>query len=153
MSVPVYATQSDEVLLAALQANVLSGASPPKVGLFQNSIAPGPGTVFTDLNDATFTGYVAGGSVWGNGTPILDAVDNRYMIPATSPLNFTVGSPVTTPNTIYGWYLYNDATTPKQLIMAERFDTPIEMDAPGKTIQLLLNMKFTGLDAASALED
>jgi hypothetical protein len=116
--------------------------------LFQNDIVPGPTTKVADFVEADFTGY-------GNIT--VASCDITHSDPSTglpiiknvTPLVFNqTGTTIT--NTIYGWWIDDGAG---QGAFGERFDTPIQMDATGKQIQLLFNLNFLGVTGPSALED
>lgn len=109
--------------------NLLDGA---KVGLYQNNIVLGPGTVLADLTVADFTGYALSAAVvWG--TPFVDAA-NKCIVTADEK-EFLATSPFTTSNTVYGYYIVDGAGT--TLLYAEAFTTPRQITAAFQGLTVL----------------
>lgn len=103
--------------------------------LFQNNYTPVATTVYADLTEATYTGYLA--QLQNFGTPT--EVSGKAKMVGTAPLNFVVtvtGSPVT----VYGYFI-GDALT-GEVVYAERFSSPQVMQNAGDTIGITLS--FTG---------
>lgn len=118
--------------------NTMSAALAPwdgaKVHLYKAPVAIGPGMVLADFTAvaADFTGYTASAAVvWAaafyqeDGTPVLTA-DLK---------TFTVGSPVVTTNTVYGYYLTDSAGT--TLLWARQFDAPVVMGIAGQSLEVI----------------
>lgn len=93
------------------------------IGLYQNDVTPGPGTVLADLDGADFGGYAAVTltGTWGDayvnaqGQPAVDQTALAEFDWASSPAN-----------TVYGYFVVR-ASAPTVLIYAERFPDPIQM--------------------------
>jgi len=94
-----------------------------KVGLFKNDVVPNPNMLLTDLEEADFDGYLLQATAL-IGTPYDNQAGDS--IQALTPKFFQV-SGITTPNTIYGWYLIHDTGGTDFLIAVDRFDTPVPM--------------------------
>jgi len=128
-------------LCSILKGNWAAGPlGPLEVRLFSNNFVPGSGTGSGDLTEATFDGYAAiDPTPWSD--PVIDPESNTYYLSPTVVVTFTQTGVVVT-NTIYGFYLV-DANG--KLIMANRFDVPVEMDALGKQIMLAIKVFPPGL--------
>lgn len=105
-----------------------------RVHLFQNDIALGVETLFSDLIEADFPGYV-----FGSLQPTANNVDPATALTVVEwPVhNFTHdGNPGS--NTIYGWALsfLNLAAGPSylRLLLADKFESPVVMDELGDVI-------------------
>jgi len=119
-----------------------------KCYLFKNDIAPGPSVPVSAFVEADFTGY---GNITVAASDIShsDPTTGLPIITNVTPLVFNqTGTTIT--NTIYGWWIDDGSG---QGAFGERFDTPIQMDAAGKQIQLLFKLNFLGVTGPSALED
>lgn len=94
-------------------AGILNGAL---LKLFKNDVIPNVGTILADLVEADFTGYAASAAItWS--VPVLGD-DGLYRVIGDNK-SFIAGSPLTVPNTIYGYYVTNGAGT--VLLFAERY--------------------------------
>jgi len=103
--------------------------------LFQNDITPSIASVPADFVQATFSGYAAidlpDTEIPGT---LIDVNGNAYAIDLL--IRQFVQSADTVVNTVYGYYITNNAGT--SLYMAKRFDTPVDFSHAGKTIQIEL---------------
>lgn len=115
--------------------NALFVSSPGRtmiVGLFDNDVTPGAGVVWSDLIEATFSGYVRLGLTFA-----AVATDDGTSATLTgAPRLFTADGGLSgTPN-IYGYFIYDEANS--ILIGAERFgDAPRALTVPGDTIPVV----------------
>lgn len=112
-----------------------------KVHLYTNNYTPIGSTTITDFTEATFTGYAA------QNVPALGVVftndSGQAEFDCTATSTWTATDAVT-PNTIYGYYVV-DSTTGTIVRWAERFDTPVDMTAAGKTLILLLRLLLASM--------
>jgi hypothetical protein len=132
-------------ILNMLTSMFAAAAATTKIRLYQNNYVPGPGTVLTDLTEADFDGYAQySNTVWN--APTLNAITGRYDITSGGAPTFTQTGTVIT-NTVYGWYMVDGS----DLVAVERFDTPVEFDTNGKTLQLAPEIYALGIDGPSAL--
>lgn len=105
-----------------------------KVRLFTNNYSPINTTKVSDFTEATFTGYAA------QNVPTLSAdfinSDGNAEFAATAQ-NIWTASDAVSPNTVYGYWVADETSTPI-LLWCEKFDTPVDMLAGGNTLMLLL---------------
>lgn len=107
-----------------------------KVRLFSNNYTPIATTVVSDFTEATFTGYAA------QNVPALSTVFTNAAGQAeidANATNFFQATDAVSPNTIYGYWIADETSTPI-LMWCEKFDTPIDMTTAGKTLILLLRL-------------
>jgi hypothetical protein len=136
-------------IMTALAANLFfPAAATTVVGLFQNNIVPNLTTTLGDLTVADFTGY-APVTVTAWDATHLDPITGEPVIESTTPLVFTQTG-TTIVNTIYGLYLEDGSGN---LLSAEKFDTPIQMDTTGKQINALIRLFTQGMTGPDAYED
>jgi hypothetical protein len=126
-----------------------TAAATTEFHLYQNNLVPGPGTTVGDFVEANYDSYAKAVKTGWFG-PLTDPVSLDYYVIPDSPLLFQDGGS-TTPNTIYGWYLLDDVAG--NLIACGRFDTPVVMDALGKTITLSPLIYCGGVAGPDPYED
>jgi len=110
--------------------NALIAADAPFDGavchLFQNDLAVSSGTVLSDLVEATFDNYAPSAPlVWT--AAYLDTGDTARVWAGTTEFSM---DDVTTPNTVYGWYLTTGVSPSEVLIAVRRLDEPVTMTGP-----------------------
>lgn len=124
-------------LLDALVASFVAAGASLRVRLFKSNTIPGPNTVLADLTEANFDAYAAATPTVAGGVFINSdgqAEQDWGMV------QFLDGGAVT-PNTVYGYYVtYHPAVGAESLLWAERFDSPVDMDAAGKVINVALQL-------------
>lgn len=101
--------------------------------LFQNDITPTVNTLLADLDEADFTGYAPlDPIVWDSAfiTP-----EGLYKLVGESTLFEMTATTVI--NTIYGWYVTRELATVDFLVVAKRFDAPIEVTVTGAGVLVL----------------
>jgi hypothetical protein len=101
------------------------------VHLFQNDFTPTPDTVIADLTEATFSGYAAVVDP-GWGAAFLNDDGNAQRLLNNAQFTQTAA---TITNTVYGYYVTDAAGT--GLWWAERFATPVLMDAASRAIAVI----------------
>lgn len=110
------------------------------VKLFQNNVEPSPNDVAAEYDAADFAGYAASTAiVWG--TPFLDS-DGKATVVGDSK-QFTSTGP-TPSNTIYGYYV---TTAANVLVYAERFATPVLIDADDQAIVVVPEFQLSDAGA------
>lgn len=102
-----------------------------QLGLYQNNLTPGSGTVFGDFTAATFTGYAS--IAVPMGAPAT--IGGKATITATGVAAFVMGTPGTG-NTIYGYYVWVPSTS--LLLWAEKFDNSVILANAGDEIDITL---------------
>lgn len=108
--------------------------TPPTVHLAKAPFTPSPGLDPATLTEADFHTYAAKTiSAWG--TVHADANGQQVFI-NTTPLDWTPTDSVA-PNTIYGYWLLDSAG---KLVQAETFTTPVPMNGPTNTLQLVIEL-------------
>jgi hypothetical protein len=141
--------ESLDQIIGALSASIFKGSlATTSVILFKNDITPGLATVLADLTLADFTGYAP--------YPVA-AWDNTSRDPATGLLQIlsASGNPsfvqtgTTIVNTIYGQAVIDGG----KILLAERFDTPVEMDTTGKRIDLFQKIFAQAVYGPGSYED
>jgi len=126
---PQYVRLMREGLLPAIQTIV--GAA-TVLHLYKNDVVPNGNSIATDFTVADFTDYagivatddLAIGVDPVTGEPTLQWLDGSSWVVGASP----------TPQTIYGWMLFDTAGT--FLVAAGRLDTPIEVNETGDVVSV-----------------
>lgn len=139
---------SNQSLLLALQAGIFkTAAAGLSLKLYKNNYTPGPTSTIADFTEADFDGY--GGAVVNvYQTPVIDPITGDWILVQTVPSPFTQSGVIIT-NTVYGWWCDDGAN----ILLAERFDTPIEMDLAGKQITIAPRFGTNGMYGPDAYED
>ena len=126
-------TTNLQATLAAAAVGAL--ATPPLAtlvfGLYQNQVALTPGTVLTDLLDATFDGY-SKVTVTGWNAPYENLQGDIVVSPSVLPAFHCTGT--VSVNTCYGYYGYRPDTTILQI--AGQFETAIS-PTPGQRFSVV----------------
>jgi hypothetical protein len=126
-------TTNQAIQLAILAAMVATGGpfATLTLRLFVNQLNFSNTTALTDLTEATFTGYTAAAAqVFG--TPYIAPDGNPHL---TAPsTQFTAGA-LTTPETVYGYYLTNAAGTSLVAGGTLAIPVPITKQYDGLTIE------------------
>lgn len=121
-------------LLAALTAIKVAQLNGGDMKLFKNDVTPTPSTVVGDLTEATFPGY-ASFTVVTMGANFIDSAGRVCSNTGQHQFVCSGGGPL---ETIYGCYFVD---TGGLLVMAARFDEPIEMLLD--TDAILVDMQYT----------
>jgi len=95
-----------------------------KVHLFQNNNTPTRQSVLSDFTEATFDGYTA--IAPAGGVVAEDPVLGPFIQWPLAP--FLSGGTITTPNTIYGYYVTDSGSA--TLYWAELFASPVNVATP-----------------------
>jgi len=124
-----------------------------KIHLAQGLMPIGPNMQIADFTECDFTGYAAGGihtDASGIGTDPTDGRPYFMAVVHTTgiPIQFAVGTPVVVTNTVTGFWIDDGVS----VILAEQFDTPVNMDTAFQLITLLPLVKSSGLDGPDAYE-
>lgn len=123
-------------LIAADVAN-LAAAAAKHVHLIMSNFTPGPGTDFTLLTEATFTGSTALNAASGAQQSFQDAVSTRRVIQLVEPLggwHWITGDLVNLPQTIYGFCVTDLANA--VTFGSELLPSPITLSGAGQAIDL-----------------
>lgn len=118
------------VMIDLITAGLASGH---KIRLFKTDVAPTVNSIITDFTEADFSGYTAGGiaiSTFGSASWQSQGAAVEWSNQVTWSQ-----TAITTGNTIFGCYFVSGDLTP-YLISAERFASPISMQAIGDQIIL-----------------
>lgn len=135
------------LLYAWTQQWVPPGGSHNVCKLFQNNIVPSLNTHLADFVEADFTGYASVNvDTWSS--PYLTP-EGTWEISTPALIVFNQTDTIVT-NTIYGYWMEN---SDGGLLMAERFATPIEMDAALKALQVLPRMSIAELGGTALVSD
>lgn len=129
--------------LSAIEAWVAAALAPgpgSNIGLFSNDYTPVPTTVLGDLTPADFSGYAEVSALESFTTsPNTDgsASSNPAVIASFAQTAVTISQ------IVYGWYMTTGAGV---LVAAGQFDTPINFNAIGVSVQFVLvfNLGVTG---------
>lgn len=93
----------------------------PLLLLFKNDVEIGPDSVFADLEEADFDGYVRPAALTF-GSSFLNVDDEWEMDAPSTPF---IATGATTPNVIYGWAIVTAAGD--SLLIAEKLETPVSI--------------------------
>ena len=117
--------------MGALVTNTFGTSVHSSLHLFANNFVPQPGSVPADFTEATFDGYAALNiTAWGT-VHLLPS--NQPAVAPTTTIAFTPTGSLT-PNTIYGYYIKDPAGN---IIIAERFPSPVVLNGTGTTLQFV----------------
>jgi len=112
--------------------NVLkSGLGIQKIILFQNNITVDEDTVFGDLTEATFSGYMSVTPTWG--TPAIDGAGKASM--TATPVVFAHNGGGTS-NTIFGYAWVDASVMDPKIIAANTLATPKSMSVLGDSLTI-----------------
>lgn len=140
MSLPIITYDGYSGLMAGALSSFASGANGSRLRLFQNNYYPTKQTLFTDLIEATFTGYSP-----GIPTSAVDEGLSALFIDLWKfgPITFTMSAGP--PQAIFGYWLdfINPLTLLRQLIWVKRFDTPFLFSGPGVSLPVILYPGFS----------
>lgn len=129
-------TNSITDLIAADEA-LLGAAAAKHVHLIMAPFTPGPGTDFTTLTPASFTGSAAKNAASGAQQSFQDAVSSRRIVQLIEPVggwHWVTTDAVNLPQTIYGFCvtdLGDDVT-----FGSETFPQPIVLTAAGQAVDI-----------------
>jgi len=135
-------TDSITDLIAADVAN-LAAAAAKHVHLIMAPFTPGPGTDFTALTPATFTGSTALNAAAGAQQSFQDGATQRRVVQLIEPVggwHWVTGDAVNLPQTIYGFAVTDLANA--VTFGSEVFPTPIVLTAGGQAIDIA-QVRFT----------
>lgn len=114
--------------------------------LFKNNVTIGPGIVLADLVEADFDGYLvvpmSPGTSWTQ--PKIDPLGNISMLDPGLGI-FLGDTPQTTPNTIYGWYITNNADS--ILLMAGNMPTPLDFTVSAAALDIEIGARINDASA------
>lgn len=119
---------AEDVLLAGIIGSWLNLAA---IQLYMNDYTPDDTTVYSNLTEADFNGYTAGGIVLPGASGAFQNGDNKAEI-GYDEVSWTKGVGGTG-DTIYG-YMIVDAVG--NLVAVERFATPVDMNTDGSILNL-----------------
>jgi hypothetical protein len=119
-------------LAAALVTAWTNGSTGSELKLYQNNFTPTPMSALGDFVEATFTGYAAKTALitWRT---YNDALDGSQIIDQTILQLFAAGA-ITSPQTVYGWYLTDG--TAAVLQAWGTFDVPYTFSANGDKLSV-----------------
>lgn len=125
-------TQTQKMKLAELIQDIATGGPlhSAKIGLYVNNYNIVPGSLLTDLTQASFTGSTP--VVCTFGTPYVTAAGAVESVGAVATFACTVAPG--TPEVVYGYFITDGSTT---LLGGDRLVTPITISAIGDTINLV----------------
>lgn len=119
------------------------------IKLFMNDVTPGLGTKVADLTEATFTGYAAVPVTGWDATQLDPATGLPIIVQQTPAIAGFPQTGTTIVNTIFGFWVELNG----HILLAERFDNPIQMDTTGKNINLTLRVFMNVLFGPDGFED
>jgi len=129
------ATATDHILTAGITT----------YRLFKNDFTPDADSVLADFTEADFSGYA---QVFPAEAFFKNDTDNRFEHQHEVGVFSHNGG--ATSNTIYGWYAVgtvNDGLgTQSEVMMAERFASPITMQESGDSIRIHPHQHYVGVD-------
>lgn len=123
-------------LLAANTAQ-LAAAAVKNVTLLKANFTPGPGTDYSTLTPADFTGSTAKTSPSGAQQAFVDGATGRQVVQLIEPVggwHWVTTDAVNLPQTIYGFVLTNDDNS--ETYGSELLPTPIVLTAAGQAVDL-----------------
>jgi len=113
--------------------------------LFKNDFTPDANSVLADFTEADFSGYA---KVFPNEAFYKNDTDNRFEQQHAVGVFTHNGGGVS--NTIYGWYAVgavdNGGGTQSEVMMSERFASPITMQESGDSIRIHPHQHYVGVD-------
>lgn len=129
--------------LDALGDMVASGAvfDGLHVHLLKSAVTITKTTTLADLEAAEcdFGGYAPAAVTWG--TPFLDAVDNAVALGGL--LQFTQ-TDLSSPNSVYGYWLQKSASTQADLILMQLFDDEVALTEIGNAVVVCPKVVYAG---------
>lgn len=132
----VVPSQGSLILMESLRTALPAGLL---LHLYVNDYNPDLTTDEAALVEATFPGYSAVGITFG-AAPFLNG-DGQAEIDASPPAAFNSTGPSS--QTAYGYWIDNGVAT--TVLIAERFSSPVNFNAPGQFLQVLAVL--TGISA------
>lgn len=103
------------------------------VRLFKNNVIPSINSVLATFTEADFTGYAKSADlVWG--TVGVDPNGGGQVFAGSVVFTQTGTATV---NTVYGYYITDDASTPTILYWAELFPAPVNFSAIGDQVVIV----------------
>jgi len=116
----IVASRAGRAFLAkALKGENPGGSGGFAVHLFVNDITPVPATPLVSFTEASFGSYALVGRTYGTTTgPTLDGDDQQVRMGG----DFFEFNCTSAPETVYGWYLTDDASG--EWLLADKYDTP-----------------------------